>query len=37
MRNEAGESRGFGFVSFQSPDQGAQPFIFKNTILNIFM
>jgi hypothetical protein len=22
MRNEAGESRGFGFVSFQTPDQG---------------
>lgn len=23
MRNEAGESRGFGFVSFQTPDQAA--------------
>lgn len=22
MRNEVGESRGFGFVSFQTPDQG---------------
>lgn len=22
MRNEGGESRGFGFVSFQTPDQG---------------
>jgi polyadenylate-binding protein len=22
MRNESGESRGFGFVSFQTPDQG---------------
>jgi hypothetical protein len=24
MRNEAGESRGFGFVSFQTPDQGSE-------------
>ncbi len=23
MRNESGESRGFGFVSFQTPDQGS--------------
>jgi polyadenylate-binding protein len=23
MRNEVGESRGFGFVSFQTPDQGS--------------
>lgn len=22
MRNEGGESRGFGFVSYQTPDQG---------------
>lgn len=22
MRNENGDSRGFGFVSFQTPDQG---------------
>lgn len=22
MRNELGDSRGFGFVSFQTPDQG---------------
>lgn len=22
MRNESGESRGFGFVSYQTPDQG---------------
>ncbi|KAG6895973.1 hypothetical protein C0992_011208 [Termitomyces sp. T32_za158] len=25
MRNESGESRGFGFVSFQSPSQGTLP------------
>ena len=25
MRNEQGESRGFGFVSYQTPDQG-KPF-----------
>lgn len=24
MRNEVGESRGFGFVSFQTPDQGSE-------------
>jgi hypothetical protein len=24
MRNEAGDSRGFGFVSFQTPDQGSK-------------
>jgi len=23
MRNEIGESRGFGFVSYQTPDQGS--------------
>jgi hypothetical protein len=22
MRNEVGDSRGFGFVSYQTPDQG---------------
>lgn len=25
MRNENGESRGFGFVSYQTPDQGKSP------------
>jgi hypothetical protein len=24
MRNEVGESRGFGFVSYQTPDQGSE-------------
>lgn len=24
MRNENGESRGFGFVSYHTPDQGEQ-------------
>lgn len=24
MRNESGESRGFGFVSYQTPDQGEE-------------
>jgi len=28
MRNENGDSRGFGFVSFQTPDQGAMGLVF---------
>ncbi|KAF9226003.1 hypothetical protein BS17DRAFT_871093 [Gyrodon lividus] len=33
MRNEAGESRGFGFVSFQTPDQAAAAMHGMNGVL----
>ena len=29
MRNENGDSRGFGFVSFQTPDQGTVGIVFS--------
>lgn len=37
MRNENGESRGFGFVSFQTPDQGpVGPTFARIFFLNLF-
>jgi hypothetical protein len=30
MRNEVGDSRGFGFVSFQTPDQGSEDPFFQD-------
>ena len=34
MRNESGESRGFGFVSYQTPDQGTGDCLHVNRVLN---
>ena len=32
MRNENGESRGFGFVSYQTPDQGVYPILMIDAV-----
>lgn len=34
MRNESGESRGFGFVSYQTSDQGTGDCLHVNRVLN---